>query len=48
LKLEENIAGDPQVPDLSDEAWIEFEVPESSARTKRLESGNLHHCIDLS
>jgi hypothetical protein len=48
LKLEENIAGDPQVPDLSDEARIEFEVPESSARTERLESGNLHHCIDLS
>jgi hypothetical protein len=39
---------DTLVPDPPDEPWIEIEVPESSARTERLESGNLHHFIDFS
>ena len=48
LDLEQHSTGDLLVLDLSDEAWIEFEVPESSVRTERLESGSLHHFVDLS
>jgi hypothetical protein len=48
LGLKPPITGNPLVTNIFDEAWVEFEVPESSARTERLEGGNSHHCIDLS
>ena len=47
LDLRPLSTGDPPVPNTSDEAWVEFEVPESSAETERLEGGSLNQFIDL-
>lgn len=47
LDLKPLSARDPLVPNISDEAWVEFEVPKSSVETERLEGDSLNHFIDL-